>query len=94
MAQFHEFTEDGLRNSALVIGNWQATLGDMEHARGGAAIVGRVVQHAVGQDDSWRRRSLENSSASLGSDSARANPAWSSTRVREGIIGLVPVSFR
>ena len=40
----------------LVVGDGQAALGDVEDARGGAPVVGRVVQHAVGQPVAGQQR--------------------------------------
>ena len=48
--------EGHLRHGDLVVGDRQAALGDVEHARGGPAVVGRVVQHAVDQPVAGQQR--------------------------------------
>ncbi len=48
--------EGHLGHGELVVGDRQAALGDVEHPGGGAAVVGRVVQHAVDQPVAAQQR--------------------------------------
>ncbi len=48
--------EHGLRHTDLVVGDGQATLGDVEDAGRGASVVRRVVQDAVGQPVAAQQR--------------------------------------
>ncbi len=48
--------EDGLRYTDLVVRDGQATLGDVEDACGGAAVVRRVVEHTVRQPVAAQQR--------------------------------------